>query len=277
MVSLNLNGQLLDLTIPRVMGILNITPDSFHDGGHYNSVDLALKQAEKMLSEGASILDIGGMSSRPGANILTPEEELSRVEPIVKSIIAHFPEAFVSIDTVHATVADKCLQLGTHMINDISAGTIDSKLWEVVAKHDVPYVLMHMQGKPSTMQKTPDYKDVILEVLDFFVKQVHRASEAGIRQIIIDPGFGFGKQIIHNYQLLNRLSDFQLLELPILAGISRKSMIWKVLENNPGEALNGTSALHMVALQQGSKILRVHDVKEAVEVIKLWEQLEHSK
>ncbi len=273
MATLNLKGKLLDLSTPIVMGILNITPDSFFDGGSHEAVSDALRQTERMLEEGATIIDVGGMSSRPGAKLIDTEKESNRVLPVVSAIASRFPEAIISVDTVKAQVADLAIQSGAHLINDISCGTIDEELWPTIARHNVPYVLMHMQGKPNTMQKNPTYKEVELEILDFFVQQTASASSAGIQQLIIDPGFGFGKTIQHNYKLLKDLHIFNVLDFPVLVGLSRKSMIYKVLETTSKEALNGTTALHMVALQQGAKILRAHDVKEATETIKLWECL----
>lgn len=271
--TINCKGRLLSLETPIVMGILNITPDSFYIGSRVQHEDEILRQAEKMLSEGAAILDIGGMSTRPGAAILTVEEELARVLPAIEMIVAHFPDAILSIDTVQAAVARQAVAAGASIVNDISAGRMDDAMYETVAELNAPYVLMHMQGTPQTMQQNPSYENVVREVLDFFITEVGKLRALGIKDIILDAGFGFGKTLQHNYQLLQHLHVFQILELPILTGISRKSMIYKPFGGSAKEALNGTTALHMVALQQGSKILRVHDVKEAVEVIQLWEQL----
>jgi len=271
--TINCKGQLLDLSNPVVMGVLNITPDSFFDGGKFSTDKAILTQVERMLTEGAALVDIGGMSSRPGAAIVSPEEELLRVMPSINLIVKHFPEIILSIDTVHSKVASEAVQEGVHMINDISGGDIDPKMFATVAKLDVPYVLMHMKGKPSTMQQKPGYEEVVQEVLDFFVKKIGELRELGVKDIVLDPGFGFGKTIPHNYDLLKNLEVFKLLELPLLIGISRKSMIYKPLKINASEALNGTTALHMVALQQGVQILRAHDVKEAGEVIELYGQL----
>lgn len=272
--TVNCKGRLLSLETPIVMGILNITPDSFYAGSRVQNEDAILRQAEKMLSEGASILDIGGMSTRPGAALLTVEEEVVRVLPAIEVILTHFPDAILSIDTVQAAVARQAVTAGAAIVNDISAGRMDHAMYQTVAELDVPYVLMHMQGTPQTMQQNPTYENVVREVLDFFIAEVGKLQALGIKDIILDAGFGFGKTLEHNYQLLQHLHVFQILELPILTGISRKSMIYKPFGGSAKEALNGTTALHMVALQQGSKILRVHDVKEAVEVIQLWEQLE---
>jgi len=274
-------SRLLDLTRPVVMGILNVTPDSFFDGGRYTTIDDVLHQAEKMLQAGAVLLDIGGASSRPGATEITEDEELKRVLPAIEALAKHFPEALLSIDTWRGQVALSAVGAGVHLINDISAGRLDATMYPTLkAIHEdrqlgpVPYILMHMQGRPATMQQAPVYTDVVTEVLDFFIAEVGRLRALGVTDIILDPGFGFGKTVEQNYQLLRQLSTFsQVLGLPVLAGLSRKSMICKVLKVNPEHALNGTTALHIVALQQGAKILRVHDVREAVEVIRLWEML----
>lgn len=271
--TLNCNGQLLDLTHPIVMGILNVTPDSFYDGGKFNNEKVLLQQVEKMINDGASIIDVGGMSSRPGAEIIDEEEELLRVLPIIEKINKTFPDTIISIDTVRASVAKKSVQAGASIINDISAGSIDDKLFETVAELGVPYILMHMQGKPSDMQQNPDYEDVMKNIFDFFVDKISKLRELGVKDIIIDPGFGFGKTVEHNYHLLKKLSILKILDLSLLVGISRKSMIYKVLENTPQEALNGTTVLNTLALERGAKILRVHDVKEAAESIRLWKKL----
>ncbi len=273
--TINCRGKLLPLHPPVVMGILNVTPDSFYDGGRYLSDQAVLSQVETMLKEGASIIDVGGMSSRPGAGIISTEEELQRVLPVLESILSHFPEAVVSVDTVRSAVAEAAIQTGAHLINDISAGRIDPQMYSTVARLNVPYILMHMQGLPGTMQQAPQYQqEVTLEILDFFIDEVAKLRALGVRDIILDPGFGFGKTLDHNYQLLKNLHAFQVMDLPVLAGLSRKSMIYKLLSVTPEEALNGTTALHMVALQQGAVILRAHDVKEAVEVVRCWRQLE---
>jgi dihydropteroate synthase len=256
------------------MGVLNATPDSFFDGGRFQAQADILAQVEKMLKEGADIIDIGGMSSRPGARIISEEEELRRVLPAVVDTVEHFPEAILSVDTVRSRVAREAIAAGAHLINDISAGSIDGQMYEAAADLDVPYILMHMRGAPENMQKSPQYEDVVREILDFFIAEVGKLRALKVKDIIIDPGFGFGKTLAHNYQLLAKLHVFNILELPVLTGISRKGMIYKLLETTPEAALNGTSALHMIALQQGSRLLRVHDVREAKEVIRLWEQLE---
>jgi dihydropteroate synthase len=272
--TLNLGGRLLTLDCPLVMGILNVTPDSFFDGGRYDRIDDALKQTDRMIREGADIIDIGGMSSRPGARVIPPDEELNRVLPIIKGIRAAYPQIALSVDTVYAATAKATIEAGADLINDISAGTFDQGMYQMVADLGVPYVLMHMQGRPETMQQRPDYEDVVQEVLDFFITQTTFLRKLGVKDIILDPGFGFGKSLDHNYNLLKKMHVFCTLDCPILAGISRKSMINKVLGTRPEDALNGTTALHMVALQQRASILRVHDVREAVQVIKLWSQLQ---
>lgn len=273
-LTLNCRGQLLSLERPIVMGILNVTPDSFFDGGQYRGRDAILARAEQMLEEGAALLDVGGMSTRPGAAPVPEAEELQRVIPAVDAIHQAFPEAIVSVDTVRARVAQESVAAGAAIVNDISAGRMDEALYATVAALDVPYVLMHMQGMPRDMQKEPYYENVVLEVLDFLIAEAGKLRELGVKDIILDPGFGFGKAVHHNYQLLKNLHVFQILDYPILAGLSRKSMINRVLGIRAAEALNGTTALHMIALQQGAKILRAHDVRPAIETIKLWEQLE---
>ncbi len=270
--TLNCAGRLVSLEEPQVMGILNVTPDSFYDGGTISTTDILLRKSEEMLEEGATFIDVGGMSSRPGAAMVPEDEERKRVLPAIELLHRHFPEALLSIDTVRAVIAEECITAGACIINDISAGSIDKKMFSTVAKMGVPYILMHMQGTPDTMQTEPVYKDVVQEVLDFFIREVGELRSLGIKDIILDPGFGFGKTVAHNYRLLTMMHAFQMLECPTMAGISRKSMICKVLEVAPAGALNGTTALHMVALQQGAKILRVHDVRQAREVIQLWQQ-----
>lgn len=273
-LTLQSKGRLLDLSKPVVMGILNVTPDSFFDGGKYNDESAMLRQAERMLAEGAAIIDVGGMSSRPGAEVISDAEELQRVIPAIELLHQYFPEAMLSIDTVKSSVVRESVAAGASIVNDISAGRLDAKLYETVAEMGVPYVLMHMQGTPGDMQKNPTYENVSLDVLDFFIREVRKLRALGVKDIVLDVGFGFGKTVSHNYQLLQNMHVFQILELPLLTGLSRKSMICRPLGIKPADALNGTTALHMVALQQGSRILRVHDVREAVEVIKIWQELE---
>ena len=272
-LTLNCRGRLLSLEEPVVMGILNVTPDSFFDGGRYNSKDDALRQTERMLEEGAAIIDIGGMSSRPGAELIAVEEEMQRVLPPIQAIASAFPKAIVSIDTVRSQVAREAVEAGASIVNDISAAAFDEAMYPTVAALGVPYVLMHMQGSPKTMQRHPEYEDVVQEVLDFLIAEIGKLRALDVKDIVLDPGFGFGKTVAHNYQLLKQMHVFGITELPVLAGLSRKSMINKVLKTKPEHALNGTTALNMVALQQGAKILRVHDVRPAVETIKLWQQL----
>lgn len=270
-MTLHCKGRLLDLSEPIVMGILNVTPDSFFDGGKFTEENALLRQAEKMLLEGASILDLGGASSRPGAEVIPETEEIARVIPAVEALLKHFPEALLSVDTWRASVAQNAVEAGACIVNDISAGNLDPKMLETVATLKTPYILMHMQGSPDSMQQNPQYEAIVTEVLDFFIQKIALLRSLGVKDIVLDPGFGFGKTVEHNFALLRNLQVFQqVLDLPVLAGISRKSMICKPLGIKPADALNGTSALHMVALQQGARILRVHDVKEAVEVIKLW-------
>ena len=272
--TLNLGGRIIDLSTPIVMGIINTTPDSFYDGAKWNTPGKALLQVEKMLEEGATIIDIGGVSSRPKANQVKEEEELKRVIPIVEQVHEYFPQARISVDTFRAKVARESVAAGAHLINDISAGSLDEELLPTVAQLKVPYVLMHMQGTPQTMQLRPSYTDIAQDILDFHVEKVAELRMLGIENILIDLGFGFGKTVDDNYKLLKKMHLFQILELPILAGLSRKSMVWKVLATSPQMALNGTTALHMVALQQGAKVLRVHDVQPAIEAIRLWATLE---
>ena len=271
--TINCGGKLLDLSEPIIMGILNVTPDSFYDGGQLENEQAILFQADKMMREGATILDIGGMSSRPGAEVISVEEELKRVIPAVKLVAKNLPNAIISIDTVQSEIARQAVANGAHIINDISAGQIDDAMYETVADLQVPYILMHMQGQPKTMQLNPNYDDIVHDVLDFFVGEIEDLRDLGVKDIIIDPGFGFGKTIEHNYEMLRKMHAFQMMGVPILAGLSRKSMIYKVLENSPKEALNGTTALNIVALQQGAKILRVHDVKEASECVTLFKHI----
>lgn len=273
-LTLNCRGTLLSLQSPQVMGILNVTPDSFFDGGRYTRQDALLRQAEQMLKEGAAILDIGGMSSRPGAEIISVEEELQRVLPAIEALHQAFPEAILSIDTIRGRVAEEAVGAGAAIVNDISAGAFDESMYPTVARLQVPYILMHMKGSPKTMQDNPDYEDVVQTVLDFFIAEVGKLRALDVHDIVLDPGFGFGKTVEHNYQLLKQMHLFKILDLPLLAGLSRKSMINKVLKTKPEHALNGTTALNMVALQQGAKILRVHDVRPAMEAVKLWQQLE---
>ncbi|MEZ5022734.1 MAG: dihydropteroate synthase [Chitinophagales bacterium] len=274
-ITLNCQGRLVTLDEPKVMGILNVTPDSFYDGGKYNGDQAYLHQVEKMLLEGANFIDIGGMSSRPGAETITIEEELDRVIAPIQNILQRFPDTIISIDTIHAKVAKAAVESGALIVNDISAGRLDSNMLATVGKLNVPYIAMHMKGEPNTMQSQSNYENVSLEVLDYFIDITKKCRAAGIKDIIIDPGFGFAKNLEQNYTLLNHLNDLDMLELPVLVGVSRKSMIYKLLESTAKEALNGSTALHMIALQKGASILRVHDVKEAVECVKIWKALQN--
>jgi len=270
--NINIKNTHLDLRTPVVMGILNVTPDSFSDGGKYIGLDQAVQQAEKMVAEGATFIDIGGYSSRPGAAEVSIQEELDRVLPVLEKLKG-FTDVFLSIDTFRSIVAAEAVQAGANMVNDISAGEDDDQMLVTVASLKVPYIAMHKQGKSKTMQTNPQYTDVVGEVFEYLQKKVIECKAAGIQEVIIDPGFGFGKTTSHNYALLKNLDELTRLNVPILAGISRKSMLCKVLENSPEEALNGTTFLHAYALQGGATILRVHDVKEAMECVRLYSQL----
>lgn len=266
-------GKLIDLSTPCVMGILNITPDSFYEGSRIQNAEAALKKAEQMLNEGADFLDIGGMSTRPGSEILNETEELKRVIPIIEIILKNFPETLISVDTWRSKVALETVEAGAAIVNDISAGSLDSELFQTVAELDVPYILMHMQGTPQTMQQNPVYKDVMLEVNQFLSEKIFELRKLGVSDIILDPGFGFGKTVDHNYSLLKNLNLIGFGEFPILAGLSRKSMIKKLLDVDEKNALNGTTAVNMIALQNGANVLRVHDVKEAKQCVEIWKEL----
>lgn len=266
-------GKLIDLSTPRVMGILNITPDSFYEGSRLESTEAALKKAEQMIEEGADFLDIGGMSTRPGSEVLSENDELKRVIPIIEIILKNFPETLISIDTWRSKVALEAVEAGAAIVNDISAGSLDPELFQTVAKLNVPYILMHMQGTPQTMQQNPVYKDVVLEVNQFLSEKIFELRKLGVSDIILDPGFGFGKTIDHNYSLLKNLNLIGYGKFPILAGLSRKSMIKKLLDVDEKNALNGTTAVNMIALQNGANILRVHDVKEAKQCVEIWKEL----
>ncbi len=270
----NCRGRLLDLSSPQVMGIINVTPDSFYDGGKLKTDSDLLLLAEKMLKDGAAVLDVGGMSTRPNAEEVTEQEELKRIISAIEIIHKNFPEATISVDTWRSKVVEEAVNVGASMVNDISAGRFDKNLLTTVSKLKVPYLLMHMQGTPQTMQQNPAYSDVVKEVFEFLKEKIIHLNQLGIHDIIIDPGFGFGKTVEHNFQLLNHLDLLKIMGLPILAGLSRKSMICKPLKVNPDKALNGTTALNAIALMKGAKLLRVHDVKEAREVTKLMSMLE---
>ena len=267
--SINCKGKLLSLKTPVVFGILNTTPDSFFDGGKYNSIDFALKQTEKMLNEGASIIDFGGFSSRPGADSIELQEELDRVIPIIEKVSKTFENIIISIDTFRAKVALDAVNAGASIVNDISAGDDDPNMITTIAALGVPYIAMHKQGNSKTMQLNPKYNDVTTDVLDYFIKKIQLLRQAGIKDVIIDPGFGFGKNRQHNYSLLKNLAAFKMLDCPILAGMSRKRMINEVLNISSIDALNGTTVVNTIALLNGANILRVHDVKEAVEAVKI--------
>ncbi|WP_316768802.1 dihydropteroate synthase [Pedobacter frigiditerrae] len=274
-VTLNSKGKLIDLSTPVVMAILNITPDSFYGNSRISNIDEALKTTERFINEGAKFIDIGAYSSRPGAADVSEDEELQRLISIVEAIAKEFPESLISIDTFRAKVAEESINAGAHMINDISAGNLDSAMFETVAKLQVPYVMMHMKGTPQNMQENPTYENVTLDVLNYFSEKISTLKKLGVKDIVIDPGFGFAKTITHNYEVLQQLQSFSIFELPMLVGFSRKSMITKVLNNKSADALNGTSILNTAALLKGASILRVHDVKEAVECIKLTERIKN--
>jgi dihydropteroate synthase len=271
--TINCKGKLIDLSQPKVMGILNITPNSFYDGGKYQNEAEIINQVEKMLFEGATFIDLGAYSSKPNAEFVSEEEELYRLLPIIELLVNKFPDILISVDTFRSNVAEKAIEKGACIINDISAGLLDEKMIETIAKLNVPYIMMHMRGNPQTMQSLTSYDDIVREMIFYFSERIQVARSFGMNDIIIDPGFGFSKALEQNYEVLQKLELFSMLELPLLAGISRKSMIYKTLENSPEEALNGTTVLNTIALQKGAKILRVHDVKEAVECVKLFNKL----
>lgn len=269
LLTLRFGGTLMPLDSPRIMGIVNCTPDSFYDGGRHGSDSGQIRHALRLLQEGADIIDIGGASTRPGATPISPEEEWSRLQPVLKGILAQAPNAVISIDTFHAQVAEQALATGAHMINDVTGGA-DSGMWPVVARFSVPYVMMHILGTPATMQNSPSYPDgVVFEVYRSLLHKIEAAREAGVGDVIADVGFGFGKTLEQNFSLLHDLQAFHELKVPLLVGVSRKSMVYKALKTTPEDALNGTTALHAWALDRGAHILRVHDVKEAAEAIAL--------
>lgn len=272
-MTINCKGQLIDLSTPKVMGILNITPNSFFDGGKYQNENELLERVGKMLNEGADFIDVGAYSSKPNAEFVSEEEEVSRIIPVLNLLQKHFPEIILSIDTFRAGVAKICIENGAAIINDISAGKLDDKMLETIANFQVPYIMMHMKGTPQTMQTLTQYEDMIKEMLFYFSERIAAARALGINDLIVDPGFGFAKTLEQNYELMQKLELFQILELPLLVGISRKSMIYKTLEINAEMALNGTTFLNTIALTKGAKILRVHDVKEAVECVRLFNKL----
>jgi dihydropteroate synthase len=269
--TLNTGGKLIDLSTPKVMGIINLTPDSFYADSRKQDTQSALQQAEKMLDDGATFLDIGAYSSRPGAEDISTQQEMDRLLPVVEAIVDAFPNAVLSIDTFRAQVAEAVIKMGAHIINDIGGGGLDADMFAIVARLQVPYILMHMKGTPQNMNQLAQYDDVFNEVFDYFTNKYHQLKQLGVKDVIIDPGFGFAKKTEHSYALMNRLQDFNALQLPVLVGISRKNMIYKTLGITAAEALNGTTALNTISLTKGANILRVHDVKEAVEAVKIWE------
>lgn len=275
---INVAGKLLDLSIPKVMGVINITPDSFYEGSRATEEKEILKAAAGIIEDGADIIDIGGYSSRPGAAEVPPEEEKKRVLTAICLINKEFPEIIISVDTFRSEIAREAVsECGAHMINDISGGEADSNMLGVIQQLNVPYIMMHMQGMPENMQDNPVYADVVADILVWFSSKIARLQSAGVKDIIIDPGFGFGKTVNHNFEILHRLADFSISGLPLLVGMSRKSMIWKTLGVSPEEALNGTTVLNTIALMKGADILRVHDVKEAVQVVRLMEMIKNTK
>jgi len=275
--TIQVGDKQIDLSIPVVMGIVNITPDSFYDGGKYEDETEMLKAVEKMVEDGVSIVDVGAISTRPGAENISTKGELVRLLPAVKAIRENFPEVIMSIDTFRSWVAVRVIdEVGPIIINDISGGTLDSKMFETVGKLNVPYILSHIKGTPKTMQDDPQYDDLIKEISSYFAEKVKRLSKLGANDVILDPGFGFGKTLDHDYELLNRLDSFKVFQLPVMAGLSRKTMIWQALDITAQEALNGTSVANTMALLGGADILRVHDVKEAVEAVKIFCEIKAS-
>jgi len=272
-MTINCKGKLIDVTTPKVMGILNLTPDSFYDGGKYKNESEIVSQVETMLKNGATFIDIGAYSSRPNATHISEAEELQRLLPIITLLIEEFPEITISIDTFRSEVAKQAIQAGAALINDISAGKLDENMLQTVANLQVPYIMMHMKGTPQNMKAQANYNNIMKELLFYFSERINEAKKLGIKDIIVDPGFGFAKNTAQNFEVLKHLELLKILEFPILAGVSRKSMIYKTLENTAQEALNGTTVLNTIALQKGATILRVHDVKEATETIKLTDQL----
>ncbi len=273
-IYINVRGRLLDLSTPQVMGILNVTPDSFYSASRTRTEEEIAARVRRIVDEGASIIDIGAYSSRPGAEHVSAEEEMSRLRPGLEIIVREYPDAVVSVDTFRADVARRCVEeYGVSIVNDISAGEMDGRMFETVARLGVPYVMMHMRGTPQDMQRAPRYDNLLEEVFKYFAMKVRRLRDMGGKDIILDPGFGFGKTLEHNYELMASLQEFSLFGLPLLVGVSRKSMIYNLLGVTPAEALNGTTALNTVALLKGANILRVHDVREAVEAVRVVEKL----
>ena len=271
-MNINIRGELFDLTTPKVMGVLNLTPDSFYDGGKFNDINIVDNHISKMINDGTDILDIGGYSSRPGAKEISLQEELSRILPTLKHIRKKFPDLIISIDTFRSEIANVCLNEGADIINDISAGILDKKMLKTISNFNCTYIMMHMLGNPQNMQNSPSYENVVIEIIQFLSERIKIARDHGIVDLISDPGFGFGKTLENNFEILNNLEKFKILDIPILVGFSRKSMIYKTLKTTSENALNGTSALNTIALTKGVKILRVHDIKEAKECIILHEK-----
>ncbi|MFV5693711.1 dihydropteroate synthase [Flavobacterium sp. LT1R49] len=272
-MTINCKGQLIDLSTPKVMGILNVTPNSFFDGGKYKNDNEILSRVEKMLIDGATFIDLGAYSSKPSAEFVSEQEEISRIVPAINLILKSFPETFISIDTFRSEVAKVSIESGAAIINDIAAGNLDKKMFEIIAKYNVPYIMMHMRGNPQTMQTLTIYDDIVKEMVFYFSERIAKARSFGINDLIIDPGFGFAKTLEQNYEVFQKMELFSLLELPMLIGISRKSMIYKTLNSNAEQALNGTTVLNTLALTKGAKILRVHDVKEAMECVSLFNKI----
>ncbi|RLD93617.1 MAG: dihydropteroate synthase [Bacteroidetes bacterium] len=273
-LSLNLGGSIMDLSRPRVMGIINATPDSFYDGSRVPEPAQAIEKAREMIEQGVDILDVGAVSTRPGSQEISEIEELERLSPVLEALREAFPDFPVSVDTWRASVARTVKErFEIQLINDISAGTLDPDMFPTMAQLGIPYIIMHMQGTPPNMQDDPAYENVVDEVLQFFAERVYKLSLLGVNDIVIDPGFGFGKTLEQNYMLLGQFDSFKMLELPLMAGISRKSMIYKLLESEPDDALNGSTAAHMALLLKGARLLRVHDVKAAVETVKIFQQI----
>ena len=272
-MTINCNGRLIELNEPKIMGILNITPDSFYDGGSNQSFELISQKVKQHLTDGADILDIGGYSTKPGAEMVSEQEEIDRTVPVIEKILTLYPELIISIDTFRGNVAREAIKAGASIINDVSGWELDENMFEAIKELNVPYILMHMKGTPQTMQNNPQYEDVTSEVNEYFSRKIAQLSEAKINDIILDPGFGFAKTLEQNYELFSKMEALGFEGFPLLVGISRKSMIYNLFETTPQEALNGTSVLNMVALQKGAKILRVHDVKEAKETLQIFQKL----
>lgn len=277
MHSVKAGNQLLDLSTPKIMGILNLTSDSFFDGGRFNALDKALERAENLLNDGADIIDLGAYSTRPGAEEVSPKEEITRLVPAIEAISKEFPQAIISIDTFRAEVARATVESGAHMINDVSGGTLDALMFETIAQLDVPYILMHMRGTPKTMQQETEYEDMVRDISLFLGERIAQLRQLGVKDIILDPGFGFAKTVEQNYMLLDRLEELHVFGLPILGAISRKSMIYKKLGTTPADALNGTTVLNTILLMKGVQMLRVHDVIAAKEAVLLTESLSHDR